>query len=126
MPNSSYFALDDHGGDLCTFTVIGQTARGASYKDASRPLALPQSLNIDYQVGVPGSKGNDKLVVTFRNSVVNSETQVVSVGSAKLEVSVPRDSSAWTGSATEDLLAFISDFLSVTERRESIADGMVP
>lgn len=125
MP-SDYFALDDHTGDLCTFTVVGTTARGASFKDTTRALALPLSLDINFIVGAPGTKANDKLVVTFRNSVINDDTAEVSTGSAKLEVSVPRDTAAWTGDATENLLAFVSDLLSDSGRRASIADGMVP
>lgn len=107
-----------------TYTLAGQTSNGASYKNKDRALSLPQTLEFAYNIGQPTAKGNDKLNITLKNSVQNGTTDLISTGSLKIVVSVPRDS-AWTQTDTEDLLAQVVDLLT-NAKIADIADAMVP
>lgn len=106
------------------FTLVGVTSDGASYKDSSRTLQLPRTLDFKFILGAPGSLGNDKLQVVLRNSVMNATTQKIVTLQAKLEVSVPRDAAV---SATDvgDILAHFQTLL-VDAKCQSIAGGLVP
>lgn len=105
-------------------TAAGQTSTGAIYKDSTRSLSLPRTLEFQFAIGAPGSKGNDRLTTTIKDSVQNSTTGLVSTGSIKVEVSVPRDA-AWTETMTKDLMAYLQD-LFVNGTIDALADGMVP
>jgi len=124
MPAST-IVLHDHASANTTFTLVGATSKGATYRDSTRSLSLPRSLDFQYNIGVPGSKANDKLVVVSRDTVINSNTGLVSTGSCKIEISVPRDS-AWTANSTKDVMSFISGLLSSAQWSGEIAEGMVP
>lgn len=106
------------------YTLIGQTDKGSFYKNRDRSLALPQTLNFDFNIGNPGSNGNDRLKIALANSIQNSSTGQVKTGSLKIEVSVPRDSE-WTTTDTEDLLAQVVDLLT-NANIAVIADGATP
>jgi hypothetical protein len=120
---SSTYALLNLADETVTYTLVSQTENGAQFRDATRALALPRSLNFQYKIGNPGAKGNDKLIVTLKDTVQNATTGLVSTGSAKLEVSVPRDS-AWTTTFSEDLMAQMANLLSDTAIGK-IADAIV-
>jgi len=122
MASASY-TLDKLDNTTTVFTLAGSTGRGAEYKLTSRALSLPLTLKIDFQVGATGSKGNDHLIVTIANTVQDS-SGVIGTGSVKIDVSVPRNS-GWTGTDTDDLLAYVQSFLS-DARLASIADALVP
>lgn len=124
--SASTIALADHSSADSTFTLAGATANGALYKDATRSLALPLSLQFAYNLGNPGSKSNDKLVTTIRNSAAHSTTGVVSTASIKVEISIPRDDDAHPAGSAEDLMAFVADLLGHSTWRTEIADGIVP
>jgi hypothetical protein len=117
--------LGDHDAVDKTFTLSGATANGALYKDATRALSLPLTLQIAFTLGNPGSKANDKVVVSVRNTVKNATTGVVSVGTGKVELSLPRDSDAFSGHSAEDLMAYLADFFGNSTRRTEIADAMI-
>lgn len=106
------------------YSLVGSTATGALYKDVSRSLALPRTLEFQYNVGNPGAKGNDHLRIILKDTVQNSSTGIISVGSLSIDVSVPRDS-AWTQTFTEDLMAALVP-LFVDANCATIADAIVP
>jgi hypothetical protein len=121
---ASTFTITNHDDSTYVQTRVGSTADGALYKDTSRALSLPRTLEFINKVGAPGSKGNDRLSFVFRNTVQNSTTGLFSTGSLKLEVSVPRDSS-WTEAMTRDLYQGVVSILDDTAI-ESMADALVP
>jgi len=113
--------LDDSN---VVFTLVGVNSDGASYKDATRTLQLPRTLDFKMSLGTPGSLGNDRMTVTFRNSVMNATTQKIVTIQAKLELSVPRDS-AITATDAGDILAHFQQLL-VDAKCQSLAAGLVP
>lgn len=121
---SATLTLVDLADANVVFTLVGQTSNGATYKVATRSLSLPKTLDFQYQLGAPGSLGNDKLIVTIADSVANSTTGKVSTARAKLEMSVPRDS-AVTETVISDLLAHFTSLLT-DARIGNIVDGIVP
>jgi len=124
MPSAT-LSLNGHDDTTAkVFTLVGNTAKGASFKDAARALALPLSLDVGLSIGAPGQLGNDRITISVKNAVLNSTTKKVSVGSVKLEVSIPRDD-AWVDGTTEEILAYIAHLL-VSANRVKIADGTVP
>lgn len=106
------------------FDLVSQTTSGALYKDTSRSLAEPLSIEFKFNIGAPGSKGNDKISVIIRDTVINSTTGLVSTGSISWIISVPRDS-AFTAEKAQNLAAFITHSMSNT-RIDDLLDGMVP
>lgn len=106
------------------YTLAGQTDKGALYKDATRSLGLPRTLEFNYQVGSPGARGNDKLIITLKDAVANADTTGSSVATVKVEFSVPRDSS-WTDTFSSDILCQLASLLSDT-RIANICDAIVP
>lgn len=121
---SATLTLHDHAEADIVYSLVSQHAKGAQFKLVTRALALPLSLDFNYQVGEPGSKGNDRCIVTLRDTVQNGTTGVVSTGSVKVEISIPRDS-AWVSPYTENLLSSLVQLLT-SGNREKIADAIVP
>lgn len=121
---SATIVLKTYADANVTFTNAGQTSNGAVYKDSTRALSLPRTLEFSYGIGNPGAKGNDRLTVTIKDSVQNSTTGLVSTGSIKVELSVPRDAT-WTETMTKDLMGFLQE-LFVNANIDAIADGMIP
>lgn len=121
---SATITVKDKADANVVFTLVGQTANGALYKDATRSLALPRTLEFQFSLGAPGSLGNDRVTVILRNSVQNSDTGKVSTIQAKLEVSIPRDS-AVTTAMVEDIICHYQA-LTVDTNAEILADALVP
>jgi hypothetical protein len=121
---SATITLKDKADANIVYTLVGQTDRGATYRNATRALGLPQSLSFSYNLGAPGALGNDRINITLRNSVQNGDTGLVSTGSVSIQLSIPRDS-AWTTTDTEDLLIQLQD-LFADANAEDIADGITP
>lgn len=125
MSASVILLADDAAADV-TFTLVSQTANGAFYKLVSRPLSEPLSLQFQYNIGAPGSKANDKLIVTVRDTKVNATTLEKCTGTIKVELSIPRDADALGADFAEDLMSYIGDLLSHATWRGEIADAIVP
>lgn len=121
---SATLTLVDLADANVVFTLVGQTANGALYKVATRSLVLPKTLEFQYQLGAPGSLGNDKLIVIIRDTTQNSTTGKVVTSTARLELSVPRDASV-TETVMSDLLAHYTSLLT-DARIGNIVDGIVP
>lgn len=121
---SATLTLTDLADANVVFTLVGQTSNGASYKVATRSLQLPKTLDFQFNIGSPGSLGNDKLIVTLRDSAANATTGKVVTAQAKLEVSVPRDA-AVTETIVQDLMAHFTSLLT-DARIGNIYDGIVP
>jgi len=107
-----------------TFTLASTTSTGAIYKVASRALSVPKTLEFKFELGNPGSLGNDKLSVIFRDSAANSTTGLVKTLQVKMEVSVPRDA-AITTAMVEDNICHLANLLADAVA-ENIADAIVP
>lgn len=121
---SSTITVIDLADANVVFTLAGQSENGALYKVATRSLSLPKTMEFQYQLGVPGSLGNDKLIVTMSDTVQNATSGKVVTARAKLEVSVPRDA-AVTETVVSDLLAHFTSLLT-DARIGNIVDGIVP
>lgn len=121
---SATITLKNLADEDVVYSLVGVTPNGASYKDASRSLQLPRTMDFRFILGAPGSLGNDKISVTFRNSVQNSTTQKIVTVQSKLELSVPRDS-AVTATVSGDILAMFQELLT-DAKCAIIAGGMVP
>jgi hypothetical protein len=123
---SATHVLKNYAAADVTFTLASQSARGALYKDTTRALSEPRSLEFDYKIAPVGSLAHDHLIVKVLEANVNGDTGVMAVGSAKLELSIPRDDS-WSSTKTKDLLAYIGSLLLVaTDNHPDIANAIVP
>jgi len=126
MPSST-IALDNLANESQTYTLVGSSDRGATFKVATRALSQPKQLVFDYsKVGQPGSLGNDKLTVTMSNTVENSAgvSPAYLTGQAVVTVSIPRGP-GWTVTNSNDLLAELASLLS-DARLQSIVEAIVP
>ncbi len=121
---SATIVLKDKADANITYSLVGQTANGASYKDATRALSTPRTLDFQFVLGNPGSLGNDKLIVTLKNSAANADTGLVKTLQLKIEISIPRDS-AITTAMVEDIICQLQA-LCVDANAEILADAMVP
>jgi len=106
------------------YSLVGQTADGATYKMADQELSTPRSLVFSNKIGNPGALGNDTIAVTLSDSRANDDTGLVKSVTAKLVVSVPRDT-AITAAIVTDLLAQLCSLLS-DANCAILADAMVP
>jgi hypothetical protein len=121
---SATITLKDKADADIVYTKVGETDKGATYRNASRTLGLPQSIGFSFQIGAPGAKGNDRINIVLKNSVVNSDTGLVSTGSCSIQLSVPRDSE-WTTTDSEDLLIQLQD-LFTDANAALLADAITP
>lgn len=121
---SSTITLTDEADANIVYTLVGQTDKGAIYRNASRALGLPQGLNFSMNIGNPGAKGNDRIEIKLHDSVQNSETGLVSTGSVRVLISLPRDS-AWTEQMSQDIMIQLQD-LFADANAILLADGLVP
>jgi hypothetical protein len=106
------------------YSLVGSSDAGAVYKIAAQPLATPKTLSFKYQLGAPGSLGNDRMIVTLSDSRQNADTAAVKTASVILSVSIPRDA-AITNEIVVDLLCQMTSLLS-DARNANIADAVVP
>jgi len=107
-----------------TFSLVGQTATGALYKDATRSLAEPRTMEFQFNLGNPGSLGNDKISVIIKDSHANATTGKVVTLVCRMDISIPRDS-AITTAMVEDIICHWQS-LAVDANSEYLADAMVP
>lgn len=121
---SSTIVLKDKADANITYSLVGQTAQGAVYRNADRALNKPQSLEFQSQIGNPGAKGNDRINITLKNSVQNATTGIMSTGSVKITLSLPRDDE-WTVTDSENLLIQLQD-LFTDANAAIIVDAMIP
>lgn len=108
-----------------TYTLAGQTDKGAQYRVSSRSLGLPQSLGFSFNIGNPGSKGNDKVTVALKNTVQNSSTGLVSTGSLTATLSIPRDSE-WTDTDSQDLIHQLKELFVTDVTVIKLGDAVTP
>lgn len=121
---SSTLALPNLADASITYTLVGQSNSGALYRDATRSLALPRTLEFKYNIGIPGAKGNDKVTVILRDTVQNGTTGLVSTSSASLTMSIARDDS-WTETFSNDVLCQVAGLLSDANIAK-LVDGLTP
>jgi hypothetical protein len=121
---STTITLKDEADANISYDLVGQSPTGAVYRDSTRSLGLPRSLNFNFAVGAPGAKGNDRITCKLSNSVQNSETGLVSTGSVTVVLSVPRDES-WTIQMSQDMLIQLQD-LFADASAITIAAAQVP
>jgi len=120
---SATLTLIDIADANVVYTLAGSTANGAIYKDATRPLNLPRTLEFEYKLGVPGANGNDKLIIRLSNSELKADGSIGTTR-ATLEVSVPRNF-ATTTTRIEDMYSQFASLLT-DARAVVLADGLVP
>lgn len=121
---SATLTLLDRAAANVVYTLVGQTATGALYKDATRTLALPRTMEFQFILGNPGSLSSDKLKVIFQDTVQNATSGKMYTLKDVLEITAPRDS-AVTETFLQDILSQIASLLS-SARIDNIIDGIVP
>lgn len=122
MPSSS-LSIYGSGVTPVVYDLVNTSDGVAVYRDMTTSLAAPTTLEFRYKVGAPGAKANDRLSVIHQICTVNSETGLVSKGTARFDVSLPRDSSF--GSSPRDaLLAILAGWL--VNATEAIDDTNYP
>lgn len=120
----STIALNDHVPASTTFTLRGQSASDANYIDTTTSLAAPLGFVVKHNVSPVGSKSNDRHTVTFSRVIVNSTTGAASVGSVKVDISIPRDAN-WTDAMSRALNSFMINYLT-DARFQQVIDGITP
>jgi len=122
MPSSTVTLADavaptpvDH-----VYALVGSTARGATYRSNYGTMLLPETLDLSQTVGTPGSKGNDKYVITLRLSKAD-DNNVIGTGSVSLMISAPRHS-MWSEADTKNLLQQMQQLLTGTGNEAALAD----
>jgi hypothetical protein len=121
---SSSIALHNLADADQTYSLVGSTPDGAVYKMADQELSTPRTLIFKNKLGAPGALGNDTVEVSLADSRSNEDTGLVKTVSAKLVVSIPRDT-AITSAIVVDLLCQMADLLS-DARNANLADAIVP
>jgi len=121
---SATHTMTNYDASTDTQTLVGHTTTGSAYKDVTRTLGLPKSLETSFKIGSAGAKGNDKAIISMRNSVLNATSGLISTGTAKIELSIPRDT-AWTEAMSKNLLANVCLFCS-NANIDKIVDGITP
>jgi hypothetical protein len=115
------YKLDDNA---ITYDIVGHTPTASLYKNTLRSLSLPQTLDYQYKLGVPGAKGNDKIIVNLKNTVQDGTTNEFFTGSVKVEISLPRND-AWTATDTKDILVQLQDIFA-DAKVPALAVGVTP
>lgn len=125
MPSATLTAVT-LADENVVFSQAGTSVSGGSFKDITRPLGQPQTLEFAYKIGKPGALGNDHLNIVICNTVpaAAGNTPTVVTGRVTVDVSVPRDS-GWTETMTNDLLAELASLLS-DANIATISDALVP
>lgn len=121
---SASITLLDLANASQVYSLVGLTATGAAYKMADQELSTPRTLTFTSKIGAPGSLGNDKIVISLKDSRKNVDTGLVKTASVNLEVSIPRDA-AITNANVVDMLCQLASLLT-DANNAVIADAMVP
>lgn len=120
---SSTISLNDHAAVANVFTLQGSSPTEAKYIDADSTLAAPLGFTVKFNTPPVGSKANNRCVVTFFDVDILSDGSSA-VGSAKVEISVPR-ASTWTEAQTRALCAYLANYLT-DARVQQLIDGIAP
>jgi len=112
MPSSSIAVNDNQGTPVATtYALAGATALSALWRDTSRTLSLPRTLEMTVKPSPTGSKANDKVVIQFRDVRADSVNQLMT-GLIRVELSLPKNPS-WTSVASEGLVAHLANLFYV-------------
>lgn len=104
-----------------TFTLVSSTAVGALYRDLTRPLALPRTLEVQYSIGQPGQKGNDRATVKLSNSTLD-ELEAVRTATVTLGLSAPRNT-LWALTDSSAAIGQLGEVLATAQVKDRIAQG---
>lgn len=121
---SSTIILKNYADANVTYSLVGHTSTGALYRDAAQSLSLPRTLEFEHKFGPPGAKGNDRIVITLKRSNLGTTSGLITTGSVKIELSIPRDQD-YSETLSKDLLAQLQD-LFVDANIQTIVDGIIP
>jgi len=110
MPSSSLSLYDNAQTPVATtYALAGATAMSALWRDTSRVLSLPNTVEMTVKQSPSGSKANDKVIIQLRDVRADSTNQLMT-GLIRIELSVPKNAD-WTEKATEDLLVHVAHLL---------------
>jgi len=113
------------GGSTVSMALAAITPKGCIYKDTSRALILPNTVEFLFNIGPIGSKGNDKLIIQTRQTLANTGATGFVTGGCRLEMSAPRDA-VWTSTFFEYHLGYLCSVIGLAANRASLAAGNVP
>jgi len=123
--SSVIVATTSHSSPDTNLTLVSQTENGSLYKDASRALSLPYTVEFKYKLGTPTALGNDKLIVKISNAVQDGGTGKTNVIQGTLELSVPR-SAYVNAEAIKKVLRALTCVLGDEVRRDDFAAASAP
>jgi len=75
------------------FTLVSQSATGATYKVGGRSLSTPFVIELQRKLTAPGKKGNDHIIVRIARTERNTQTGDLATTQGMLDFSVPKDQS---------------------------------
>lgn len=114
-----------------TFVLANQSASGATYKVASRPLSQPYQISIERKLSAAGSNANDRVILKSLRTELNESTGKLATMSVKCEISIPKDDSVITKTVQAELVAVIASLLNEATAMEAtkvninaLIDGM--
>lgn len=124
MAQSSFIVADSSATDK-TFILQTTSSNSNTYIDTSSTLTLPSAAEISHDLRPAGANGTDRHLVKFRLTVKDAETGEVATALASLQLSIPRHS-AVTSTVCEDLVAFVTNYISTGTNLDLILDGITP
>lgn len=123
MPSSTHVVTERDGTTNVTLSLTGQDVSSAEYRDLTSGLASAQTMSFALTVGPSSSKSNDRFSAKLMRPVTDANG-IQYVGSVEVKLSTPR-TTVWTGTDTDDLLAFIASLLTQA-KRDLIGDYVIP
>jgi len=121
MPASSLTLYDENTG-TSVYALQSTSATKTVWAKAGRSLAKPQTVSIERKIGGTGVTANDHIIVT----VSQTEQSTISpfklqTFSAKMDLSIPRDWTGFTGGTNADMLKRIANLVSVLNNAAALA-----
>lgn len=109
------------------FTLISQDRKLVRYQSTDGGLFEPLAMEIAMDIKPVGANGSDRVTVAATHSIFNSVTGKPVTGRVSLQVVIPRDTE-WESRSTltEDLLAYVLNYMSTAGNSDKIIRAFVP
>lgn len=121
MPASSMVLYNENTGTT-TYALQSTSATKTVWAVTGRSLAKPMSLVVERKIGTGSNKGNDHVIITVTQTEQSTLSPFgLTTFQAKLDLSIPRDWTGFTGGTNADMLKRIANLVSAINNSAALA-----
>jgi len=121
MPASALTLYNENTGTT-VYSLQSSSATKTVWAVTGRSLAIPLCVSVERKLSGGGSPANDHILITVSQTEKSTLSPFkLTTFSAKLDLSIPRDWTGFTGGTSADMLKRIANLVSVINNSAALA-----